>query len=193
MNRLPGSFRLAIASRADQGRKIAMRCWNLIVALCTPVVMLPANAQASGPVVNPAIDVAAYLRVSKQALDHRETHRLSESDFIRISRESGTVRARCPEQVTETSTSSGRSSTSTLPRSSSNRRCRRGEYDTGQRARVECMTPAGFRRIKTGTSSGDHRPRGGSRARTGRPRSSQDWAGCRGSPWTVAPIASCAR
>jgi hypothetical protein len=68
-----------------------MRCWKLIVALCTLVVMLPANAQASEAIANPAIDVAGYLRASMQALDHRETHRLSESDFIRISREPGTV------------------------------------------------------------------------------------------------------
>jgi hypothetical protein len=68
-----------------------MRYWNLIVGLCTLVVMPPANAQAPGPVANPAIDVAAYLRVSKQALDHRETHRLSESDFIRMSREPGSI------------------------------------------------------------------------------------------------------
>ena len=68
-----------------------MRCWNAIVAVCALVVMLPANAQASGAVANPGIDVAGYLRVSRQALDHRETHRLSESDFIRMSREPGTV------------------------------------------------------------------------------------------------------
>ena len=68
-----------------------MRCWNAIVAVCVLVVMLPAQAQASEAVANPGIDVAGYLRVSRQALDHRETHRLSESDFIRMSREPGTV------------------------------------------------------------------------------------------------------
>jgi len=68
-----------------------MGCWKLIVALCTLVVMLPANAQAPEAIANPAIDVAGYLRTSTQALDHRETHRLSESDFIRMSREPGTV------------------------------------------------------------------------------------------------------
>jgi hypothetical protein len=68
-----------------------MHCWNLIVALCTLVGMLPANAQASEPVANPAIDIAGYLRVSKQAFDHRETRRVSESDFIRMSREPGTI------------------------------------------------------------------------------------------------------
>lgn len=68
-----------------------MWCWNAIVAVCALVVMLPANAQASEAVANPDIDVDGYLRVSRQALDHRDTHRLSESDFIRMSREAGTV------------------------------------------------------------------------------------------------------
>jgi hypothetical protein len=68
-----------------------MWCWNAIVAVCALVVMFPAAARASEAVANPGIDVAGYLRVSRQALDHRETHRLSESDFIRMSREPGTI------------------------------------------------------------------------------------------------------
>lgn len=72
-------------------RNVAMRCWSVIVALCALVVMPLANAADSEAVANPAIDIAGYLRVSRQALDHRETHRLSEGDFIRLSREPGTV------------------------------------------------------------------------------------------------------
>jgi len=40
---------------------------------------------------NPAIDMDGYLRVSREAAEHRETRRLSEEEFIRMSRESGTV------------------------------------------------------------------------------------------------------
>jgi rhodanese-like protein len=40
---------------------------------------------------NPAIDVDGYLRVSREAAQHRETRRLSETEFIRMSREPGTV------------------------------------------------------------------------------------------------------
>ena len=40
---------------------------------------------------NPAIDAAAYLRVAGDALNYRESHRLSEEQFIAYSREPGTV------------------------------------------------------------------------------------------------------
>jgi phage shock protein E len=40
---------------------------------------------------NPAIDMQGYLRIAKEAAAHRESHRLSEADFIRMSREPGTI------------------------------------------------------------------------------------------------------
>jgi len=40
---------------------------------------------------NPAIDMEGYLRVSREAAAHRQTRRLSEEEFIRMSREPGTV------------------------------------------------------------------------------------------------------
>lgn len=40
---------------------------------------------------NPAIDMAGYLRVAAEAAQHREDRRISEEDFIRMSREAGTV------------------------------------------------------------------------------------------------------
>jgi hypothetical protein len=68
-----------------------MRYSNLIVAFCTLFVMPLTHAEALETVANPAIDIAGYLRVSRQALAHRETRRLSEREFIRMSREPGTV------------------------------------------------------------------------------------------------------
>jgi phage shock protein E len=68
-----------------------MRCSNLIVAFCALVVMPLTRAEVLETLANPAIDIAGYLSVSRQALDQRETHRLSESAFIRLSREPGTV------------------------------------------------------------------------------------------------------
>ncbi len=69
-----------------------------IVAVCAIVVMHGAHAAPQfiaqpidSFIANPAIDIAGYLRVSRQALDYRETHRLSEADFVRMSREPGTV------------------------------------------------------------------------------------------------------
>jgi phage shock protein E len=53
---------------------------------------LPAAAAQGGPgLVNPAIDMPAYLRVANQAAAHREAHRVSEDEFIRLSRLPGTV------------------------------------------------------------------------------------------------------
>jgi rhodanese-related sulfurtransferase len=51
------------------------------------------NARAAEPasVVNPAIDMAGYLRVSAEAARHRQTRRLSEDEFIRMSGQPGTI------------------------------------------------------------------------------------------------------
>jgi hypothetical protein len=40
---------------------------------------------------NPAIDMDGYLRISREAAQHREPRRVSEAEFIRMSREPGTV------------------------------------------------------------------------------------------------------
>jgi hypothetical protein len=48
-------------------------------------------ADPKSPTVNPAIDMAGYLRVSQEAARHRATRRISEDDFLRMSQESGTI------------------------------------------------------------------------------------------------------
>jgi rhodanese-like protein len=40
---------------------------------------------------NPAIDMPGYLKVAQQAAEHRENRRVSEDEFMRMSREPGTV------------------------------------------------------------------------------------------------------
>src|SRR6266850_5255537 len=40
---------------------------------------------------NPAIDMPGYLRIAGEAARHRRTRRVSEAEFIRMSREPGTV------------------------------------------------------------------------------------------------------
>ena len=40
---------------------------------------------------NPAIDMPGFLRIATQAADHRETRRVSEEEFLRMSREPGTI------------------------------------------------------------------------------------------------------
>jgi hypothetical protein len=53
----------------------------LILVLALPIAAL----------ANPAIDMEGYLRVSREAAQHRETRRVSEAEFIRMSREPETV------------------------------------------------------------------------------------------------------
>lgn len=41
--------------------------------------------------VNPAIDMEGFLRVSARAAKHRDTRRISQEEFVRMSREAGTI------------------------------------------------------------------------------------------------------
>lgn len=58
--------------------------WAATAAHAAP----PPRAQAPA---NPAIDMAGFLNVSLQAAQHRESRRIAEAEFIRMSREPGTV------------------------------------------------------------------------------------------------------
>jgi rhodanese-related sulfurtransferase len=57
------------------------------------VALLALLAAATGALAadNPAIDMQRYLRVSAEAARYRESHRLSEDEFIRMSQDSGTI------------------------------------------------------------------------------------------------------
>jgi len=52
------------------------------------LVLLMASAHGQD---NPAIDMPGYLRVAAEAAEHRASRRVSEAEFIRMSREPGTV------------------------------------------------------------------------------------------------------
>src|SRR5262245_54344851 len=47
------------------------------------------------PPPNPAIDMNGYLRVAQEAAKHREARRITEDDFIRMSRQPGTIVLDC--------------------------------------------------------------------------------------------------
>ena len=47
------------------------------------------------PPANPAIDMKGYLQIAQEAAKHRETRRLTEADFIRMSKEPGTLVLDC--------------------------------------------------------------------------------------------------
>ena len=50
-----------------------------------------AGAQSKPAIINPAIDMEGYLRISAEAAKYRESRRLTEAEFIQMSREAGTV------------------------------------------------------------------------------------------------------
>jgi hypothetical protein len=49
------------------------------------------SATADTHIPNPQIDMAEYLRITREAAAHRESHRVTEAEFIRMSREPGTI------------------------------------------------------------------------------------------------------
>ncbi len=49
------------------------------------------NAQKAVDIPNLAIDMKAYLKIAREAADHREKRRLTEEEFIRVSKESGVI------------------------------------------------------------------------------------------------------
>ncbi|HEV7890560.1 MAG TPA: rhodanese-like domain-containing protein [Pyrinomonadaceae bacterium] len=63
----------------------------LLLALAFLCVLTGASGQGRSAAVNPAIDMEGYLRVSAEAARHRETRRLSEEEFIRMSHEPGVI------------------------------------------------------------------------------------------------------
>jgi hypothetical protein len=63
----------------------------LLLGLASAAALAETKQQAQQAPVNPAIDMEGFLRVSQRAARHRETRRVSEQEFARMSREPGTV------------------------------------------------------------------------------------------------------
>ena len=62
------------------------------LALCLSLIAsMAVAADPKTPPANPAIDMDGYLRVSQEAAKHRASRRLTEDDFIRMSREPGVI------------------------------------------------------------------------------------------------------
>ena len=65
---------------------------KFLISTTFTILCLASVALAQKPdIPNPAIDMDGYLRTAKEAAAHRESHRLTEDEFIRISREPGTI------------------------------------------------------------------------------------------------------
>src|SRR5262249_9178073 len=60
----------------------------MIVLLNMPAIVF---AQAKVAINNPAIDMKGYLALAGEAAQHRDSRRLTEAEFIRMSREPGTI------------------------------------------------------------------------------------------------------
>jgi hypothetical protein len=70
-------------------RSPVMRGMVLLVGLCAGAASCGALGFESAD--NPAIDMAAYLRVAGEAAAQREARRVSAAEFMRLSREPGTI------------------------------------------------------------------------------------------------------
>lgn len=55
------------------------------------VATFAVSAQKAVEIPNPSIDMKAFLEVATEASEHRKTRRLTEDEFIRISKEAGVV------------------------------------------------------------------------------------------------------
>ena len=65
---------------------------KLIFALVLMVSGLALSTAAQKTTVpNPAIDMKGYLKIASEAADYRELRRLTEDEFIKMSRESGVI------------------------------------------------------------------------------------------------------
>jgi hypothetical protein len=69
---------------------MTLRPTLILVALIATASLHGQSSVARVP-ANPSIDIDGFLRVAKKAASHRETRRLSEADFMRLSGEPGTI------------------------------------------------------------------------------------------------------
>lgn len=67
-----------------------MRVPILLLLVCAGFTTA-SRADERPETANPAIDMEGYLKVSVEAARHRESRRISEAEFIRMSREPGTI------------------------------------------------------------------------------------------------------
>ena len=63
----------------------------LTLVICGGLPFAGSTADRKDSIPNAAIDMAGYLKVAEEPAKHRESRRLTEADFIRMSREEGTI------------------------------------------------------------------------------------------------------
>lgn len=65
--------------------------WKFAPVLLLILTSMGVSAQKSADIPNPSIDMKGYLRVAAEASKHREKRRLTEDDFIRMSKQTGVI------------------------------------------------------------------------------------------------------
>jgi len=68
-----------------------MKISNLMILVLFAASLALGDEAQPTPIKNPEIDMTGYLRVAERAADHRDSRRLTEVEFIRMSREKGTI------------------------------------------------------------------------------------------------------
>jgi hypothetical protein len=65
--------------------------WKFAPVLLLILTSMGVSAQKPADIPNPSIDMKGYLRVAAEASKHREKRRLTEDDFIRMSKQTGVI------------------------------------------------------------------------------------------------------
>jgi 3-mercaptopyruvate sulfurtransferase SseA len=88
-------FGLPDSSNADAEKETHMKAIAIaaVLALFTGFAYYatPAELTVRDPGPNPQIDMNGYLKVSQDAANHRQKRRVTEEDFIKMSKEPGTI------------------------------------------------------------------------------------------------------
>ena len=62
-----------------------------VIAVLVLSIVSSAFAQKSTDISNPAIDIKGYLKIANEAAKHREKHRLTEVEFLKMSTQPGVI------------------------------------------------------------------------------------------------------
>jgi len=68
-----------------------MKSITLALTCALSLIVVTAADEPKAPPINPAIDMDGYLKVSREAAKLRASHRVSEADFIKMSKEAETI------------------------------------------------------------------------------------------------------
>lgn len=68
-----------------------MKCKLVIILAIIVSTVCVASAQKAAEIPNPEINMNGYLKIANEAAQSREKHRLTENEFIKVSKEAGVI------------------------------------------------------------------------------------------------------